>query len=113
VRVPTVRGFIEINATAFGATVEVGLPCNTLATLCAVLPSSAHGVAASNAAQQTAAPSPHNPHRLLLDGVPVLASRLQLSERHACVTSVGCGANGQPRVLSFDATSDRKPSLQL
>ena len=84
ITVPTLRGYI--NVTAKPGYVEVGVPCNTLATLC--LPRSS----ADTESYTTQS------HHLLLDGLQVgAASR----GGHLCAAeAVGCSAGGSPRRLS-------------
>jgi hypothetical protein len=83
VKVPTVRGFIHINATARGAAVAVGVPCNARATLCALAPA---GAAVGH---------------LALDGEVLTADAFRLDGRHGCVDGLGCGAAGRPRTLAW------------
>jgi Bacterial alpha-L-rhamnosidase C-terminal domain len=81
--VPTIRGFITVSATP-GA-VNVTLPCNVAATLCA-----------PRAAADAGLFTPLT-HALLLDGAeaPAVAAG-----GHLCLaTTVGCGAAGAPRQL--------------
>ena len=82
--VPTIRGFINVTATP-GA-VDVHVPCNSRARLCA--PRSAADTGPFTAAAFT----------LLLDGVEVAAPTLEGG--HLCVPDdLGCGAHGAPRQL--------------
>ena len=78
---PTIRGPISVSATP-GA-VEVGVPCNSKATLCAPRSSSDGPVPLSAAT-----------HRLFLNGAEVLTP-LE-SAGHLCLPKeVGCGAGGE------------------
>merc|ERR1712217_187620 len=84
ITVPTLRGYI--NVTAAPGAIEVGVPCNTLATLC--IPRSASD---ANFGLSPAT------HRLILDDKDVDAV---LSGAHLCAEStVSCGAGGAPRRL--------------
>ena len=84
-RVPNLRGFVSVNATA-GVGVEVGVPCGAAATLCTPR-SSRDDAQRLNSAD----------FALLLDGQEVLAEE---RAGHLCtVQPVGCGAGGAPRSL--------------
>lgn len=85
ITVPTLRGYINVDAKP--GSVQVGVPCNTAATLC--LPRSAHDAGAI-AEPRT--------HALLLDGVEVGA---EARGGHLCTQQpVSCGAGGAPRALT-------------
>ena len=84
VRVPSPHGFIEINATALSTAVAV--PCNTRASLCAVVPPLVAGQAQL---------------RLALDGELLLADAIRRDGNHACVDQLGCGAAGAPRTVAW------------
>lgn len=97
-RLPTLAGFIEVNASrrvasaallnkqrahvlGSGFDVSVAVPCNTVATLCVPLRD-----------------AQHNQTSLLLDGDPVPAV---VEGRHLCAQqSIGCGINGAHRHVS-------------
>jgi hypothetical protein len=82
--VPTIRGFISVNATP-GA-VDVGVPCNSAALLC--LPRAASDGGVLDPAT----------YALLLDGKEVLGA--ELKGGHLCLPSaVSCGAAGAVRQL--------------
>lgn len=84
ITLPTLRG--HINVSAKPQAVQVGVPCNTAATLC--LPRSANDAALF---------TPEN-SLLLLDGAEVMAVA---DGGHLCAQQpVGCGAAGAPRQLS-------------
>merc|ERR1711907_873714 len=85
ITVPSLRGYINVTATP--TAVEVGVPCNTQATLC--LPRSAHVDKAQFTVASTA---------LLLDGLEVEA-KMQ-GEHLRTVQPTGCGVNGAQRKLS-------------
>ena len=87
-KIPTIRGFINVSATP--SAVDVHVPCNALARLCA--PRSASDTV----------PFTTSTHVLLLDGAEVLAPSVEGG--HMCVPqSVGCGASGAPRRLRMQA----------
>ena len=82
--VPTIRGYITV--TASPAAVDVAVPCNSFAELCA--PRSA----------ADAAPFTTDAFALLLDGE--LVDEPHMRGGHLCVPrAVGCGAGGSPRRL--------------
>ena len=84
-KIPTMRGFISVQAKA--GEVAVAVPCNSMATLC--VPRAA--------ADGGALFTPLNA-RLLLDGAEVGATT---SGGHLCAAQpVGCGAAGAPRRLT-------------
>jgi hypothetical protein len=85
ITVPTIRGYI--NVTAGSGSVEVGVPCNTLATLC--LPRSS---------RDTMLYTPRTT-RLMLDGAEV--ESVVTDGGHMCAAQpVGCGGNGASRKLT-------------
>ena len=85
---PTLRGYINVSVSAAGR-LEVGVPCNTVATLCTPR-------ASGDASACT--PTPRS-HLLRLDGEEVAAVP---SGGHLCAAApVGCGVGGAPRVLSL------------
>ena len=87
IRVPTIRGHIEVNAstTESGGSVSVTIPCNSLATLCVP-----HGLGRKSA---DAAPL------LSLDGAAIKG---KVDGNHLCVPNyLGCAADAAARVLSF------------
>jgi len=84
IRVPTLRGFIEIDATPDSISVRV--PCNTAATLCLPLSS----------ANELFSPSTH---RLMLDNNEVQGTALKTSGHFCAARPVGCGSSGAPRIL--------------
>ena len=89
ITVPTLRGYI--NVTAKPGAVEVGVPCNTMATLC--LPRSA---------QDRVLYTPQS-HQLVLDGtaVPAVASG-----GHLCASDpFSCGSGGNVRRLTASLRS--------
>ena len=84
ITVPTIRGYINVTASA--GSVDVEVPCNAAATLC--LPRSAR----DNGVLYTTAT-----HHLLLDGAKVNAVT---RGKHLCgAAPVGCGAGGAARTL--------------
>lgn len=85
ITVPSLRGYI--NVTAGPSTLEVGVPCNTAATLCVPRSTADAGVRFTPAS-----------HRLLLDGAAVVAVA---DGGHLCAAApIGCGADGATRVLA-------------
>lgn len=85
-RVPTLKGYIDVNATR--AATRVAVPCNTEATLCVL--HRAGSPAAAAAAASTA----------LLDGAA--ATGLRVEGPHLCTAvPVGCGAGGSARTLEL------------
>ena len=85
ITVPTLRGYINVTATP--TTVEVGVPCNTRASLC--LPRSSAGARLTLES-----------HVLLVDGAAVEAV---LQGEHLCAArELGCGMGGAPRKLSAE-----------
>jgi len=85
ITVPTIRGYI--NVTASPSTVEVSVPCNSVAMLC--LPRSKQDQGTLLTPQST---------RLLLDGSEVPAVN---SGGHLCASDgFSCGTGGAPRRLS-------------
>jgi hypothetical protein len=85
IRVPTIRGFI--NVTAAPAAVDVQVPCNSVATLCAPR-SAADGVAAAPPSAAT--------HALFLDGVEQRDADFARVPGHACVArGLGCAGSGR------------------
>ena len=64
----------------------VDVPCNTRASLCALVPPVASGA---------------SPLRLALDGEVMLVDAVRLDGNHACVDAVGCGAGGAMRTVSW------------
>jgi hypothetical protein len=82
-KVPTLRGHIEVSANH--SMTQVKVPCNTIATLCVQ-----HFEADAATASQRV---------VLLDGQRILNA--ELDGRHLCVQEVGCGSGGEPRVLSL------------
>jgi hypothetical protein len=85
ITIPTLRGYIAVNASA--GVVEVNVPCNTRATLC--LPRSSLDAGGLYTLSTT---------QLLLDGVQVSGVT---SGTHLCVAEpVGCGASGAARRLT-------------
>ena len=74
VKVPTPHGAIWINATAAGEAVAVSVPCNTRASLCAIVPEK-------------------STLRLALDGEVLLSDAVRMDGKHACVDEIGCGAS--------------------
>ena len=85
---PCIRGFISVSASP-GA-VDVAVPCNSRATLCA--PRSAYDGGEFAAAT----------HALLLDGEEVPDAVVR--NGHLCMPrAVGCGAAGAPRRLRVQA----------
>lgn len=83
-RVPTIRGFIDVTAAPGALAVDV--PCNSLAQLC--LPRSAHDGALL---------TPRTT-RLLLDGDEVPSA---VRGGHLCASrALGCGQGGAPRRLT-------------
>mmetsp|Transcript_3048 Transcript_3048/g.5756 ORF Transcript_3048/g.5756 Transcript_3048/m.5756 type:complete len:208 (+) Transcript_3048:57-680(+) len=92
IKVPTLRGFITVNATP--ASVLVRVPCNTLATLC--LPRSS----SSSSPLEYSKDQTSGKLVLLLDGVN--NDNWQEVSGHICLSRpVGCGVAGQPRALQF------------
>jgi hypothetical protein len=95
VKVPTLRGFIDVVAKP--SVVEVGVPCNTAATLC--LPRSAQDTVLFRVANT----------KLMLDDVEVKAVE---QGEHLCVAQpVSCGKDGakrrvtaQTRLISMPVT---------
>jgi alpha-L-rhamnosidase len=88
ITVPTIRGYI--NVTAAPGSVEVNVPCNTMASLC--LPRSAKDSALTNGKMFTT-----DTHSLVLDGKVVVAT---MSGGHMCASEpVSCGKAGAARVL--------------
>ena len=83
VKVPTPHGYIWINATSAGQSVAVSVPCNTQASLCAIVPTGASSL------------------RLALDGEVMLNDDFRMDGQHACVDNVGCGADGAARSLMW------------
>lgn len=83
VKVPTARGFIVINATKLST--EVAVPCNTFASVCALVPP----------------PEERIGLRLALDGVAVVADSVRADGHHLCVDRLGCGAAGRARHLEW------------
>jgi hypothetical protein len=84
ITVPTLRGYI--NVTAEPGAVAVGVPCNTIATLCV-----------PRSAQDATLYTPET-HLLLLDGIEVSAVA---TGTHLCASEpLGCGPAGAPRRLS-------------
>jgi hypothetical protein len=81
VAVPSPHGAIRVNATA--RSIDVTVPCNTLAALC--IANLAHG------------PVPV----LHLDGGVVAKEDMALEGQHACVHRVGCGVGGAARRLAW------------
>jgi alpha-L-rhamnosidase len=89
IRVPTIRGYI--NVTAAPSLVTVDVPCNTAATLCTPR-SSSDGAAAPSAAT----------HALLLNGVEQVDAVFTRAG-HACVArSLGCAAAGGSWTLRLE-----------
>ena len=87
VTVPTLRGSIDVDAKP--SVVEVGVPCNTAATLC--LPRSSHDTTLFTVATT----------KLMLDGVEVQAVN---QGEHLCVAQpVGCGKDGSKRRIAAQA----------
>ena len=85
VKVPTPHGYIWINATTQGERVSVSVPCNTRASLCALVPAGGGGG-----------------RRLALDGEVLLGDGMvRMDGQHACVDQLGCGAGGAARSLSW------------
>ena len=82
VKVSTPHGYIWINATSAGETVAVSVPCNTRASLCAVVPE-------------------ESTLRLALDGEVLVSDAVRMDGNHACVDAVGCGAGGAARSLNW------------
>ena len=83
VKVPTPHGSIVINATATSTAVDI--PCNTRASLCAMVPPQGQ---VANAGLQ-----------LALDGEILMADAFRIDGNHACVDQVGCGAAGGLRTV--------------
>ena len=81
-KVPTPRRFLTINGST--ATTAVGVPCNTRATVCVMMPSTTSGVSS-----------------LRLDGEVLLTEAYRIDGHHACVDELGCGAGDAMRTLSF------------
>lgn len=88
-RVPTLRGPIEVNATRTKTTVKV--PCNTVAEQVCLY------VGLESESKMEREPNP-NSNLLLLDGIMVAGVR---DGRHMCVKDLGCGADGARRVVEF------------
>jgi hypothetical protein len=82
VKIPTPHGFIEVNAS--NTSVEILVPCNTIASLCIV--------AAGDASIGL---------RLTLDGVAIATEDVLTEGNHACVHEVGCGVAGMARRLAW------------
>ena len=80
VKVPTPRGFITINEST--ATTAVGVPCNTRANVCVMMPSTSDV-------------------SLRLDGEVLLMEAYRIDGHHACLDELGCGAGDAMRTLSF------------
>ena len=83
VKVPTPHGHIWINASSAGQSVAVSVPCNTQASLCAIVPTPASSL------------------RLALDGEVMVSENIRMDGQHACVDEIGCGANGAARSLTW------------
>lgn len=81
VKVPTPHGAIWVNATSSKA-VDVGVPCNTRASLCLAVNSETTRL------------------QLVLDGVTVEGDAT-LGATHSCVHEVGCGVAGVARRLTW------------
>ena len=82
--VPTLRGFINVTATP--GSLDIAVPCNSRAILCAPRSSSDPALFAPES------------YALFLDGVEM--PEAQLKGGHLCLLeSVGCGAGGAPREL--------------
>ena len=84
VKVPTPHGFIIINATAHSTVVDV--PCNTRASLCALVPPPSAGGADLHFA---------------LYGEIMLDDAVRIDGNHACADNVGCGVGGALRTVAF------------
>jgi len=85
VTVPTLRGFIEVDATP--SEIQVRIPCNTAATLCLPRSESAIFTVANT--------------QLMLDGLEIEAVD---QGEHLCVAQqVGCGKDGAKRRLTAQA----------
>ncbi len=92
--VPTIRGFIAVNATAPGGALDVAVPCNAAAILCA--PRSALDPLFTTDA-----------YALMLDGKEVAGAVLQGG--HLCLPSpVGCGPAGAARQLRVVARGGQR-----
>jgi hypothetical protein len=84
VKVPTLRGHIQVSAKP--SALSVSVPCNTLATLCLPLSS-----------------APEVVDGLLLDGAEVQSRRI--GNAWCVQNAVSCGAGGKARVLSAKTSS--------
>jgi len=99
IRVPTIRGYITVNAAP--SFVSVDVPCNTAATLCTPR-SAADGAAAPSAAT----------HTLLVNGVEEPGAVFTRAG-HACVPrALGCGAAGRAWELRLQPRAAAAPALR-
>jgi len=100
IKVPSLRGFITVNAS--GAATAAGVPCGSVATLCLAhgLPAAALQLGDAAAAAAVAA----KVRAVRLDGDTIEAgwALLDVARRHVCVREVGCGAGGAPRTVTFE-----------
>jgi len=97
VKVPTLRGFIDVVAKP--GVVEVGVPCNTAATLC--LPRSAQDTTLLRVANT----------KLMLDDVEVKAVE---QGEHLCVAQpVSCGRDGAKRRITAQERLILMPATQF
>jgi hypothetical protein len=110
--VPTIRGFINVTATAATGAVDVTVPCGALATLCT--PRSAADNYGGRSSSNSSSSSSSKAHRddnnhglttaafaLTIDDAEVDAVELA---GHLCASQpVGCGAGGAPRRVRVHA----------
>ena len=82
-KVPTAHGPVVINATK--RSTEVHVPCNTLASLCAIAPPLEEQADVE----------------LALDGVVLHAENVRFEGQHACVDTLGCGEAGRARRVEW------------